>query len=118
MLNFDQRGGPDYISMSGKLSFLSTVGRIGIFVKSNSRSIFFCSILFYFSIFLFMCDYLILLIIKFGIIKSPFGFHLPAFSVFGHCSGHFQICTLDYIWQAVLWLQVLGNFCFLDRNFC
>lgn len=30
MLNLDRRGGPSYISMSGKLSFLSSVGRIGI----------------------------------------------------------------------------------------
>lgn len=29
-LNLDRRGGPGYISMSGKLSFLSSVGRIGI----------------------------------------------------------------------------------------
>lgn len=60
MLNLDRRGGPGYISMSGKLSFLSSVGRIGILLNPTLGLFFLPFIYLFFT--LFRVIYLLIII--------------------------------------------------------
>lgn len=62
-LNLDRRGGPGYISMSGKLSFLSSVGRIGILKNPTLGLFLFTFYLFIFHPFSCVIYWLLLIII-------------------------------------------------------